>query len=53
MFRRLILLGLLLAGQGCEGPEGAREVPLSKTRPAAPTADAGAPTKPPRAIATH
>ena len=55
MVRRagLAVLLVLLSGCGPRDPVGAREVTPSKTRPAAPAADASARTRPPRAIATH
>jgi hypothetical protein len=52
MLRTIAVLGFLLGLAGCGDPGGAREVPVSDSR-ADPSPDAGATTKPSRAIATH
>jgi hypothetical protein len=38
---------------GCGAPERPREVPITRSAPATPDDEARAPTKAPRAIATH
>jgi hypothetical protein len=53
MVRIVLLLWPLVLLAGCGEPEGARDVPITKSTRAATDADARAATKAPRAIATH